>query len=191
MKENREELLSFLKGKVFHLTTKAAYKGILKSGMVCNNKDGQFNINCSSKNSFGRLSGYVCLFDLRGKSDDAIDDILYKYNFLGPSWFKEDYDNYYEWNLAYMIFTPEHYEQLIPYEKAIENHSYSGEGLVVIPHAEAWVIDHVPIEWFYKIYLVHIKVLAPKPGTYAKVLYDLEPDLEGFRGFRYRDEIRG
>lgn len=162
--DNREEMLSFLKGKVFHLTSKDAYKSILRSSRVCNNREGQFNINTSSKNSFGRLSGYICLFDLRDKNDDTINDILYKYYFLGPTWFKQYSENYSEWNLAYMILSPEHYEQLIPYEKVVDHYSFSGDLLQVIPHAEAWISDHIPIEWFYKIYLVRIKVPESEYG---------------------------
>ena len=65
LKENRQEVLSFLKGEVFHLTTRNAYQSIFKGGLLLNNKDGQFKINSSSKKSFGRLCGYVCFFDLR------------------------------------------------------------------------------------------------------------------------------
>src|SRR3989304_4690572 len=81
------EMLSLLKGTVFHLTTQESYKDILKCGMICNNKDGRFNLNTGSENSFGRLNGCVCFFDLRDKDNDAINDILEMYYFLRPTWF--------------------------------------------------------------------------------------------------------
>lgn len=150
-------MLSLLRGTVFHLTTQESYKGILKCGMICNNKDERFNLNTASQNSFGRLNGYVCFFDLRDKDDNAIKDILCRYYFLGPTWFQQDHDDYSESNLAYLILSPNHYEKLIPYAKAIESHRTTGKYLQHIPHAEAWIPDHIPLEWICRVYLVRIR----------------------------------
>jgi hypothetical protein len=171
-KKNREDMLSLLKEKVFHLTKKDAYERILTSGIVCNNKDGCFKLNTSSGNSLGRLSGYVCLFDIRGKSDSEIDDILGKYYFLRPNWFKEVDGNYFEWNLAYMILSPEYYEQLIPYEKMRELPDYSSGKFIAIPGAEVGIKDRVPVEWFCKTYLVRIREPALELGSYARAVMD-------------------
>jgi len=178
VKGNRQDLLSFLKGKVFHLTTRDAFQGILKGGVLLNNKDGKFKINPSSANSFGRLFGYVCFFDLRNKSDAEIEDILYKYNFITPRWFQQCHVDYSEWNLAYMILSPEHYTQLFPYEKATEHYAHSGKWLQVIPYAEAWIPDRIPIEWFSKVYIVHNEVHSPALRTLASALYDMELNYE-------------
>jgi len=174
---NRHEMLSLLKGTVFHLTTQESYKRILKCGMICNNKDGRFALNTASQNSFGILAGCVCLFDLRDKDDDAINDILCRYYFLGPTWFKQYYDDYSEWNLAYLILSPEHYGKLIPYEKAIEHYRATGKWLQAIPHAEAWIQDHVPLEWISRVYLLRVREQAPAQGTHAKALYEIERDI--------------
>ncbi|HHT9106196.1 MAG TPA: hypothetical protein ACFYD7_10020 [Candidatus Wujingus californicus] len=163
-------MLSVLKGAVFHLTTQASYKSILKDGMIYNNKDGRFDIKKSlSQNSFGRLAGYVCLFDLRDKDDDAIEDILNKkYPFLGPPWFrqpKQPCDDYDEWNLAYLILSPKYYEKLIPYEKSIKYFNVSDVWQQVIPHAETWISDHIPLEWISIVYLVRIRERLPAYGN--------------------------
>lgn len=175
---NQHELLLLLKGTVFHVTTQNSYKSIVKCGMICNNKDGRFSLNTSSQNSFGRLAGYVCLFDLRNKDEDEIDDILGRYYFLGPSWFKMCYENYFEWNLAYFILSPAHYDKLIPYKKAVEDNRISGVWPHAVPHAETWVSSHIPLEWISKVYLVVIKQQAPSQGTHLRVLYEIERDLK-------------
>lgn len=171
---NQHELLLLLKGTVFHVTTQNSYESIVKCGMICNNKDSKFNLNTASQNSFGRLTGYVCLFDLRNKADDTIDDILEKYNFLRPSWFERYYENYSEWNLAYFILSPTYHDKLIPYEKALEDYSTSGIWPHAVPHAETWVSDHIPLKWISKVYLVVIKQRAPAQGTHARALYEIE-----------------
>ena len=174
---NQHEMLLLLKGTVFHLTTLESYKSISKCGMICNNKDGRFNLNTASQNSFGKLAGCVCLVDLRDKDEDAINDILGRYYFLGPTWFEQYYDDYSKWNLAYLILSPEHYEKLIPYEKAIEHYRISGTWPHAIPHAETWISDHVPLEWISRVYLVRIRQQAPAKGTHARALYEIERDM--------------
>lgn len=172
---NRDEMLSLLKGTVFHLTTQASYNSILKDGMIYNNKDGCFKINTSSQNSFGRLAGYVCLFDLRNKDDDSIEDILNKYPFLGPPWFrqpKQPCDDYDEWNLAYLILDPKHYEKLIPYEKALEHFKVSDVWQQVIPHAETWISDHIPLEWISIVYPVLIREPLHPKGTIQRAIIE-------------------
>jgi hypothetical protein len=173
---NQDEMLSLLKGTVFHLTTQASYKSILKDGMIYNNKDGRFDIKKSlSQNSFGRLAGYVCLLDLRNKDDDSINKFLSKYDFLGPSWFKQPKhpcDDYDEWNLAYLILSPKHYEKLIPYEKALEHFKVSDVWQQTIQYAETWISDHIPLEWISIVYLVRIREPLHPKGTIQRAIIE-------------------
>jgi len=156
IKWNRQYVFPFLKDEVFHVTTQKAYQSILKKGAVLNNKDGQFKINTSSEKSFGRLSGYVCFFDLRNKNNDDIDHIIERYNFIAPRWLRELNCKYDTWNLAYMILNHQYYSQLILYNKLIDFYNYSGEYPQAIPNTECWINDFVPIDWFEKTYLIQI-----------------------------------
>lgn len=91
--EYRDELLGLLREKVFHLTTAKAYRKIRKEGFIFSNQDEKYPLNTGSLKSFGRYNGWVCLFDLRCKSDEEIENALMCYYFLGPSWLKEYYQD--------------------------------------------------------------------------------------------------
>ena len=62
--DKRELLMDRLVGRVFHLTTRAAYEEMQQIGNILNNQSECYPINTSSQNSYGRLHGCVCLFDL-------------------------------------------------------------------------------------------------------------------------------
>src|SRR3989337_4365420 len=84
----KDKLLGLLRDKVFHVTTAKAFENIQKDVFIYGNQDAKYPLNPTSLNSFGRCRGWVCLFDLRGKSDEEIDNVLSRfYNFLRPKWF--------------------------------------------------------------------------------------------------------
>lgn len=57
-----------LNGNVFHVTNEIGFNGIIKDNYIKNNQDKKFKyIYGQSEGSFGRVRGYVCLFDLRNK----------------------------------------------------------------------------------------------------------------------------
>lgn len=60
-----EDLLKYLQDRVFHVTRHSSFTAIRRTRKILHNRAGQFKINTSSHNSFGRLMGYVCLMDLR------------------------------------------------------------------------------------------------------------------------------
>ena len=71
----REQILSLLRGHVFHVTKDEGYQGIMKDGMIKHNQDGQFSFSYpQSKNNWGRMKGYVSLNDLRNVSDKIIEE---------------------------------------------------------------------------------------------------------------------
>ncbi len=100
----KEQLLGLLRDKVFHVTTAKAFENIQKDGFIYGNQDAKYPLNEGSLKSFGRCRGWVCLFDLRGKSDKEIENGLNCYYFLMPSWFKElnKSEHYNEWRLVYL-----------------------------------------------------------------------------------------
>lgn len=168
--EAPQELLSILKGNVFHLTKQSSFEQIQIDRKVENNKNNKYQLNISSQNSHGRLNGCVCFFDLRSHNEGRVDETLQKYNFLGPSWFKIVYLEYYEFNLAYLLLKNEHYNKLIPYQDAIDDYKHTGKLLYAVPHTEAWIKDQVPLEWFSRVYRVNITCKAPEEGTLARCI---------------------
>ena len=109
----RDKLLGYLKGQVFHVTTQKAHEQIVKDSFISHNQNKKFPLNCASQKSYGRLNGFVCLFDLRGKSDDTIKETLAKYNFLAPSWFEEIHKDYAVHKLAYLIYASEYFDEIV------------------------------------------------------------------------------
>ncbi len=151
-----DDLLARLRGRVFHLTTQAAYDAILKSGAILHNKDEKFRLNTSSENSFGRLMGYVCLFDIRNDSSEHIDHVLSCYYFLRPQWFGELQEDGTVWKLAYLILDSNHHDRLIPYAKVHDHHRTTGKFLQAIPNGEVWIEDRIPVDWIEEVLLVTI-----------------------------------
>lgn len=119
----KERLLGDLEGKVFHLTSRHAWNLIQASGAVEHNKNKLFKINTGSQKSFGRLMGWVCLFDLRNASSELITDSLDRYDFLLPpgDLGRISHADRKECELAYLILDSTFHNHLIPYEKFNEH----------------------------------------------------------------------
>lgn len=172
--ENPSDLLNTLNTNVFHLTTKDAFEAIKSDGKINNNKDEKYPLNTSSGGSHGRLHGYVCLFDLRDHNSGRIDMTLsMKYNFLGPSWFREVYEECIKYNLVYLILSEQHYDKLIYYEDAERYYKENKKWLHCIPHIEVWVNDHIPIDWISKVFVANICCPAPPEGGLARVHHNI------------------
>jgi hypothetical protein len=68
-----EQLLPLLRGRVFHVTSTDRLKAIERSRFIKANGDGSLgNTYPQSAVSLGRRNGWVCLFDLREKTESAI-----------------------------------------------------------------------------------------------------------------------
>jgi hypothetical protein len=149
-----ESLRAMLKGHVFHLTTAAAFAEIEREGKVLHNRENRFALNTSSERSFGRLMGYVCLFDLRHHNQDVLDEIQGNYNFLGPSWFEIERDAGMASELTYLILHEEFYNQLIPNHAAFDHLRDTGEYLHYVPHGETWIKESLPLGWIDTVIIV-------------------------------------
>ena len=156
-KEDTDQLLGLLRENVFHITTAIAYKNILKDGFIFGNQDENYPINTGSLKSFGRYRGWVCLFDLRGKSDKEIEDALTHYYFLGPSWFKEYFENYTESRLVYLIMSDAYYHQLRPNWEGRKSLNDGSCFTQYIPDVECWFPGKMPIELIEKAICVRIR----------------------------------
>ena len=162
-----EILLHRLTGNVFHLTPRASYEQICKTGEILNNKSGCFPINTSSQNSYGRLQGCVCLFDLRNATPEIIQNTLDCYYFLGPSWFCKQGRKYDSWDLVYLFLDPQYYDRLIFGSRVHDHYRETGKFLQFIPKAEAWIENKIPLEWINKALIVKIKKPLPDKTTPA------------------------
>jgi hypothetical protein len=167
--EYRDQLVKLLRANVFHVTTVKAYRRILKDRFIFGNQDDKYPINVGSLKSFGRYRGWVCLFDLREKSDKEIEDSLMCYNFLGPSWFTEYSQNHTESKLVYLLMSRACYEHLVPNQ---EGHKSFEDGLgytQYIPNVEVWFPGKLSIALIAKVLCVRIRnsVSKDNPFLYA------------------------
>lgn len=167
-------LLAHLKGKVFHLTTLSAFTAIRKTGKILHNKDCRFELNTSSKNSFGRLMGYVCLFDLQNDSAEVIQNILSSYYFLGPTWFEKTKKGWIVSQLAYLLLDPAYYDRIILNSWVHDHYRETGTYLQWIPHGEVWIDNHVPLDWIETVILANIRRPAPAKDTLAGIHHRME-----------------
>lgn len=149
----KDSLLASLKGTVFHITSEAALDLIKKSGAIEHNKGKRFKLNTNSEMSFGRLMGWVCLFDLRHATPELITDTLNSYNFfLPPGDLGREISNV----LAYLILDSTYFDRLIPYELHNNHVRKTGQYPMAIPKVETWIADKVPLTWIKKVILASI-----------------------------------
>jgi hypothetical protein len=167
--EYRDQLLGLLRETVFHVTTAKAYKRILKDGFIFGNQDDKYLINTGSLKSFGRYRGWVCLFDLRGKSDKEIEDGLMCYCFLGPSWFKEYFQNYTESRLVYLLMSRACYDHLMPNREGRKSWGDGSGYTQYIPNIECWFPGKLSVGLIAKALCVRIRnsVRKDSPSLYA------------------------
>lgn len=155
--EYSDQLLGLLRENVFHVTTAKAYRKILKDEFIFGNQDDKYTINPGSLKSFGRYRGWVCLFDLRGKNDNEIDDALIGYYFLGPSWLKEYFQNFTEMRLVYLLMSKAYYEYLVPNREGRKSWDDGSGFTQYIPDVECWFPGKMPIGLIEKAISVRIR----------------------------------
>ena len=154
--EYKDQLLGRLRDKVFHVTTAKAFESIRKDRFIYGNQDAKYPLNESSLKSFGRCRGWVCLFDLRGKSDEEIDNVLSRfYNFLRPKWFVKlnKSEHYNESRLVYLCLSQAYYNELVPNREVRKNDKPSQ----FIHEIECWYPGNIPIEYIEKSLCVRIR----------------------------------
>lgn len=153
--EYEDKLLGLLRDKVFHVTTVKAFESIQKDGFIYGNQDDKYPPNVSSLKSFGRCRGWVCLFDLREKSEKEVENGLDCYDFLRPSWFVElnESEHYNESRLVYLYLSQAYYNELVTNREASKNDKYPK----FIPDIECWYPGNIPIGYIKKSLCVRIR----------------------------------
>lgn len=154
-----KELLGQLRGKVFHITSVDAYEKIKQDGFVFHNRDGQYPTNTGSVKSFGRNRGWVCLFDLRNKSEEEIEDALFRYYFVNPPWFSKNIGDFSESRLAYLILNPHCHDDLILQNEQLRGEIWSDSLRCTqfVPQVECWYDEKLSIECVQQVFLVTIR----------------------------------
>lgn len=167
--DHHEPLLHRLRGRVFHMTKWSAMEQIRLHGRV--KHDAAPLTHVTYDNSFARQKGYVCLFDLRGATEDAIERTIEDYMFLGPAFLRERNDLYEEDYLAYLIVDPNAAHLLVP------NASAYGSGTHYIPQTECWYPGDMPLVCVERILCVRARRNRPQPGDEG---YISPEDLEAY-----------
>lgn len=166
------ELLGHLRETVFHVTTIQAYESIQREGFfIYSNNKGEYSINTGSQLSFGRHRGWVCLFDLREKSDKEIEDTLFCYNFLRPRWFAKHWADYSEWTLVYLLLSSKCYGHIVT--KPLNDGTVYTQ---YIPKSECWYPEDLPLNCIQKVIQVNIheQVKKDNPSLYGLHALELE-----------------
>jgi len=138
-----EDLLPHLLGHVFHVTPRAAYRRICRSGAIRNNRDEAFAFAyAQSASSWGRQQGYICLFDLRALPEGELEWVLKKYYFLDP------FDG--GQPPVFLFVRPEGAANVVPWTAA-------PRASMVIPHAECWYPGDLPTSSISRALVVSIE----------------------------------
>lgn len=144
--ELRDALLPLLREQIFHVTSHDRFQLIEETGRVSANSDGALgNTFPQSARSFARQKGYVCLFDLRNKSDEAIESALSNFYFLAPHPLGDD--------LVFLTLRPENYTGILYWENVA---STAGPAAFRIPYVECWYPTDLPLSSIHRALFLHV-----------------------------------
>ncbi len=153
-------ILPILRGTVFHITNRAGLKGIIKDGLIRNNKNAEFPYSFpTSARSHARTRGRVSLFDLRSISDHQLERALSDYPFLNPPLSKN--------NPIFLIFSASLYPALIPWTQARDENS---GGEAYIPHVETFHQGDISASNISHIVSVKIKRARRRPNSLSRAI---------------------
>jgi len=156
----RDFILPILRGNVFHLTNRSGFKGIIKDGLIRNNKNGELPYTYpQSARSYARTRGCVSLFDLRTTSDDQLETALNNYYFLNPS-FSENHP-------TFLILSASLYPALIPWTQARNEDAWRE---AFIPHVEAFHQGDIPSSNISRVVSVKIKRARRRPNSLSRAI---------------------
>lgn len=146
----RDRLLPRLIGTVFHVTSGENWPSIRKLGKVASNRAGKHGFTFpQSEKSYGRRRGYVCLFDLRIKSPEQIQDTLDKFYFLNC----HKFDNH----SVFLLLAPEAVEWLVSPPRTHAEVQYKE---LWIPESEIFYPADLPLEAVATVLDVRV---SPRP----------------------------
>ncbi|MDI6727158.1 MAG: hypothetical protein QMD32_09320, partial [Smithellaceae bacterium] len=160
----RTRLLPQLEGRVFHVTTRAAYQGILETGTINLNQDGSLGYTFGqSETSYFRRRGCISVVDLREVKQEELDDGLLKYYFLNPSFAKN--------KPVFLQLSPSTYATLIPWSRWKDEQAW---GEMVVPYIESGYAGSIGIGSVEEVILADI--MNPQ-GQLEKILRQVEKSI--------------
>lgn len=155
-------VLPRLLGRVFHVTSPSRLRRIRSSGHIRTNHRGRLGDTWpQSENGVGRQRNCVCLFDLRGQSDEAARTGL---SLFWPVWPA----------FAFLFLAPSAHSRVVTPEL-----SAFGEG-TVIPDVEAWFPGDIPIGLVEELLLLRISGHAAEwpEERYARLVRETKREHE-------------
>lgn len=161
-----DDLISRLKGLIFHLTRQCSFTCISAEKRIRHNQDGGLPVYPGSDKGFGRRRGWVSFFDFRNPTDKMIAETLDKYYFLGPNWFRRRHPDFLESKLAYLFLSELGEKELVLNYYARETWKETGEYEQHIPDTECWYPGDVPLNLIAKVLLVRVFQDAPKDNPF-------------------------
>lgn len=142
----KSELLTKLNNKVFHFTNLEVWKQIKASGSIIPNQSQIFKTTSTqSHKSLGHHLNAICLFDLREKTKDQINQGIYLYDFLGIHRPKD--------KACYLIIDPEYYQSLTTFDEVDEN---LRDSKMYIPEIECWHVGPIALDQISGVYEVSV-----------------------------------
>lgn len=165
--ELRDKFLPKLREKVFHVTSYEGYKMIEKEGMIKSNANGKMGYTYpQSETSYGRKRGYICLFDLRSKTEDEIENAIECFYFLGDYRLGD--------KQTYLIMHEEIYADLIDSSRAKAEIGFKE---MWIPNVECWYPRDLPLSSIKEIIVLNIN----RPKTiYTEIAKAIEEASKKF-----------
>lgn len=157
--ELREKLLPVLKDKIFHVTSYSRFEKIEEAGFIKSNVNGELGYTYpQSENSYGRKKGYICLFDLRRKTEEEIQHGLDCFYFLGIRQLSN--------KQVHLILKDEYYAKLIYTEQAKAEIGFTE---MWIPYVECWYPEDLPLSNIKGMIIVNIQ-RDPKTEAVLKAM---------------------
>ena len=154
----KADIEEMLKGHVFHVTKRAYWEAILKTGCLKPNTDYSFPTTFgSSSNSFFRNLGCICVFDYRTPLTKETEDFRYRCHPLQAAEPGTD-------GIVIMIFNPAIYGALIPWTKWKEHGDLKQ---MVVPYIEAGHLGPISTDKIDK--LIYVR-LEEDPNSFAATL---------------------
>lgn len=151
-------ILSIVKGRVFHITSRLASSSIQNDMAIKPNKNGEYNINVGSEKSFGRLNNYICFFDFRLASEKEIEVAHKCYPFTRPPWFTVINQVVSSTEIDFYFLKANNYVDLIP-NVAAKVACELGKIANYIPKVEVWLPGLCPLSNISEI--VQVNIVTP------------------------------
>ena len=145
-----DEIMSKLRGRVFHVTSKAGFEGIVSVGNIrCQREELDLPNRYDADEAYGRNRDYVSFLDLRGFSEDTVQEELDKHYFLNPPNVRNE--------PHFLMMSDDFAETLIPWTQARKEsvgelwvpyvESYSPSPVDLAHVVECYCVTFRPSEW--------------------------------------------